>query len=87
MEYVPSRENCFRWPVKDHILNYELEDNIAVTDLPPLMNEQHFGTNESQFTGLKQSYTSNVFEFVFLNVLVVIKFSLLKWLTYKRTFN
>lgn len=65
MEYVPSRENCFRWPVKDHILNYELEDNIAVTDLPPLMNEQHFGTNESQFTGLKQTYTSNVFEFVF----------------------
>lgn len=65
MEYVPSRENCFRWPVKDRILNYELEDNIAVTDLPPLMNEQHFGTNESQFTGLKQTYTYTCLNFFF----------------------
>ena len=68
MAYVSSGKNCFRWPAKDGILTYELEDIMAVIDLPVQIHQHHFGINESQFAGLPQYMNVTIlhtFEFVF----------------------
>ena len=54
MAYVSSGKNCFGWPVKDRILSYELDDNIAVIDLPVQINQPHLGIKKCQIAGLQQ---------------------------------
>ena len=56
MAYVSSGKNCFRWPAKDDILTYGLEDIIAVIDPPVPINQCHFGINENQFADLQQKH-------------------------------
>ena len=56
MAYVSSGKNCFRWPAKDDILTYGLEDIIAVIDPPVPINQCHFRINENQFADLQQKH-------------------------------
>ena len=55
MAYVSSGKNCFKWPAKDDIFTYGLED-IAVIDPPIPVNQRHFGVNKNQFTDLQQKH-------------------------------
>ena len=52
MTYIFRGKNPFRFPAKDDILNYEIEDIIAVNR--PTCSQQYFETNETQFAGLQQ---------------------------------
>ena len=52
MTYIFRGKNPFRFPAKDDILNYEIEDIIAVNR--PTRSQQYFETNETQFAGLQQ---------------------------------
>ena len=56
MAYVSSGKSCFRWPAKDGIFPYELEDIIAVIDPLVPINQQHFGINKNQFADLQQEH-------------------------------
>ena len=52
MTYIFRGKNPFRFLAKDDILNYEIEDIIAVNR--PTRSQQYFETNETQFAGLQQ---------------------------------
>ena len=50
--HVSIVKNSSRWPAKDDILTYELEDIIALVEPPVLLNQHYFEMNECQFADL-----------------------------------
>ena len=56
MTYVSSGNNCFRWPAKNDILVYGLEDVIAVIDPSVPINQRHLRINENQFANLQPKH-------------------------------
>ena len=83
MTYIFRGKNPFRFPAKDDILNYEIEDIIAVNR--PTRSQQYFETNETQFAGLQQKqwmlWYFTVLNLFLEHVVALIAFSLLKWVT------
>ena len=56
MAYVFCGKNCFKWPEKDDILTYGIEDIIAVIDPRVPINPNFFRINENQFADLEQEH-------------------------------
>ena len=92
MVYASNGRNCFRWPTKDDILNYELEHIALVIESPVQINQHHFGIIESHLLIFNRNYecydTSHILIwFLHICYLSLHLFSLLKYLTYKRNIN